>query len=722
MQSRSAPSAGAFARLFLLAVLCVTPALSCGGCGDGDKSDDTQPVPDGPYGDVLSTLCQTIDRCPDGLGYPIAYRNTSECAAILNFLFTCRLTERDVGNDTTVFGVKQITPDMDEEEARACIAWLEEAECGALRQTGENSPCANVFQSDDDEGDVNVGTAAVDEPCNDDSDCQPDLYCVSGSSDPETGVVYCQVCKPRLGAGEECQQVDRSCQEGLHCKYFENEPRKCAELDPDDTRCVEHEQCQSGFCDQNQDVLGGWGYCSSDGNEGDDCIPNTQEEAGPGCRLDLFCESGTCTPRRENGASCSEHFQCQNSNCHVEQEGGSGTCGLPDGMPCSYGEQCANQICIDETCGGPEGACTADEQCDDGEYCAGACRPPSCSCGGSGCPVGTCTPQGEGGGGACSDDSECPAGECNNGECTLGKQIGDACSASYECYPLGYCSNGACVERHDPGQACTALDSCKEPFLCVDGKCEIMNLQCSPASSGERCAFLRVCDDASYCDLLDGVTCKPRARQGESCTSSPIRGVETCAKDSYCAAGDSGETTCQARADVGEPCDGPCVDGAYCAGGVCQGDPVGRPCGYDTPCPPGLVCSDDAEVCLPPGGEGANCRETIECADEFFCENYDTCQPRRGQGQECRDTSECQKQLHCDDTSYTCVPDLGSGDPCDDRVQPCAEGLYCPSGIDQTCQPKLPPASDCNSNNQCLSGVCYSSSFCQAGPRCKIPD
>lgn len=708
-------------RLLVLA-MAAAATLSIAGCGcGGDDDSDLPDAPEGPWGDLLDEMCGVLDRCPGGLGYPIAYRSRRECVAILDFAISCRLTEDEISDDVSVWGVEQNRPELDDEAVAACIEWLAEASCDEVARGGEGTPCALAFAGDDDDDDDDSGSRAVDEECGGDYDCRPELYCQPGGADPEAALVTCQVCKPRRGVGEECQQYGRQCAESLHCRYEEDGPRLCAPLDPDGTRCVESEQCASGFCNETLDELGGWGQCDPGGREGDACRDESETEGlGSDCRLELHCDGGTCQPRRENGATCSDGWECAAYLCE------EGTCGRADGSACYDHPECASGLCIEEVCSPrQDGACVRDEQCEAPEICQGACRPPDCYCSGSGCPIGTCSTEGGGGGGGyCEDDSDCASGDCDDGACTTPRAIGDPCAESYECYPLGTCGNGVCVERFDPGEECGALDSCKEPFLCIDGRCELMNVVCEPAAAGELCAWLRVCDEDSWCDLFDGVTCKPRAGEGEECQTSFIPGIETCRTGLTCEGDESGTFRCRARPAIGDPCTTTCIEGAFCFEGTCQSGPIGQPCDeYDAPCPAGLFCDDRSEVCLPPGGQGAPCEESSHCTEEFFCESYRDCQPRRGVGESCNDTQECRHELHCSNDTYTCQADLSEGELCDARYAPCAEGLWCPNGgIDPSCTELTAAGEPCSSNEECESGACYSYSWCQAAPDCVIPD
>lgn len=692
-------------------LLCVGAlSLSCKGC-KGTPNNDALEVPGGEFGEVLSAMCGTLDRCPGAFGAAIAYRSRDECAAILNFAMTCRLTETEIDDDRSIWGVERREPNVDGTNLDACKQWLASTPCDQLERTSRSSPCGDVLDLnfDDDGDDEPRGHAGIDEACEDDDDCRPELFCTGGQSDEAQGIHYCRVCRERAGQGDDCR--DARCAAGLYCKSEDDgTTARCAAPEADGFRCYADEQCASGWCNTSLEELGGWGQCDAGGKLGDPCVDELRDDGSvkPTCRAELHCDDGTCQARVPNGGACPDAYACVQAACT------EGTCGVPDGSPCSWDGECATELCIDGICGLHDDKCLLDEHCAPGEFCAGACQPPNCEC--SGCPVGTCTPSGQGG---CQDDSDCGTGECNDGVCSAGPQLGDACTQTYECYPVGQCVNNVCVEKSGPGEACTALDGCVDPFLCVEGTCQIMNLTCEPARAGRRCTWLRVCDDSSWCDLFDGVTCKPRARLGAECETTLLRDVETCMPGSTCTYDEaSGTNRCVALPKLGEPCTGQCDTGSFCFGGVCQGDPVGRRCDYDNPCPSGLRCHDDLEVCAPPAAVGESCRDTVDCADGLFCERYDSCQPRKSAGAECNDTSECARELHCSRDTWTCTADLPAGAECSSSEEECAEGFFCDSGA---CTLARAPGADCSSNEECLSGFCYSYSFCAAQAECTLP-
>jgi hypothetical protein len=691
------------------------------GCSDDKESSEKASSTNlpGEYLSVLTGLCETIDRCPNVLPRPIAYRTKNECAAILGFAFTCRITDTDLPNDTTVYGVKQVIPNIDEAAAKTCLEWLKTTSCSQINIGGQDSPCSNLLMGSS-EDEAPSGSAGLNDECNGDYDCQADFYCLPATADEMKAISYCQVCVPRVAQGTECQQGLRMCQDGLHCSYVQDAARQCLPPSADGGRCVESEECASEFCNYALDELGGWGKCDAGGKPGDVCrVEPELNSMGSDCRQESFCDQGTCAERKPSGASCEAERECAKVRCI------DGTCGTPDGTSCYERGECASNLCIDDLCGGPAGACQGDENCPAGQTCSTSCRPPNCFCSGSGCSVGTCSVPDSGNSNndveTCTDDYDCLSQSCDNGVCAPMPAIGDACSDSYQCYPLGFCSGGTCVQKFAPGKDCSGgIDSCEEPFLCIEGRCEIMNLSCEPAPAGSLCTFLRVCDENSWCDLIGGVRCRPRAALGQECQNSPIRGVETCAVGSLCLAGDDGVSRCSKSPAVGEACTSTCADGAACYQGTCAAPPVGQACDpYGTGCPEGFVCADRRDyICVPPSLKDQECRDTMECAPGLFCENYRSCVDRKVAGTECSDTVECLENLWCNRDSRTCEPRATQGTECRTYEDACALGFYCDSS---TCEALKAPGESCSSDEVCASGACYGSGFCLGDAQCVVP-
>ncbi len=701
-------------RIFWVFPFALTFLVACSDDKESSEKATSTNLP-GEYLSLLTGLCDTVERCPDVLPRPIAYRTKNECAAILGFALTCRLTDTDLPNDTTVYGVEQVIPNVNADVSRACLAWLQNAPCAEIDIVREDSPCAEVLANSG-EDEAPSGNAGLNEMCSGDNDCQSEFYCSAATVDETRGISYCQVCIPRVAQGTECDQYSRMCQDGLVCRYIPDNGRQCLPLAAEGEPCLDQRECASDFCNFALNDLAGWGKCDTGGHPGEACrVEPELNFMGTDCRQESFCEEGTCTLRKVNGNACATDRECSNYRCI------DGTCGAPDATPCNERTECASGLCINQLCGGPEGACQADDNCEAGLICVGACRMPDCYCTGSGCPAGTCGSPGASNNGeeTCTDDYECLSQSCTNGVCDPQPAIGDACNDSFQCYPYGFCSGGVCVEKFAPGKECSGgIDSCQEPFLCIEGRCEIMNLTCEPAPAGSLCTLLRVCDDDSWCDLTGGVRCRPRSKLGQECQTSPIRGVETCEADSICLPGDDDVYRCSKAPGVGEACTSTCANDAACFNGICAAPPTGQRCDPDGRCPEGFVCADRDYVCVPPALKGQECRESKECATGLFCENYQSCVDRKGAGAACSDGTECQEDLWCSRDTYTCEPRTAQGAECRTYEDACAQGFYCDSS---TCEVLKGPGAACSSDEVCASGVCYQSSFCLADAQCVLP-
>lgn len=202
------------------------------------------------------------------------------------------------------------------------------------------------------------------------------------------------------------------------------------------------------------------------------------------------------------------------------------------------------------------------------------------------------------------------------------------------------------MKQKGPNETCDALDSCLAPYFCVQQKCAPLNLACAPASAGQGCAYLRVCDDSSRCDLTT-FTCKARAAIGETCTTD-----DGC-KAGYCSGG-----KCAALLASGASCasEVECASGLHCVTGKCAPGPAGDPCDrYDGPfCPDGYFC--DHDVCAAgTAGQGQSCSSTGPgCVAGFGCVSG-MCATRKPLGATCNYTNEACVSGICDSSYNLCL-------------------------------------------------------------------
>jgi hypothetical protein len=111
-----------------------------------------------------------------------------------------------------------------------------------------------------------------------------------------------------------------------------------------------------------------------------------------------------------------------------------------------------------------------------------------------------------------------------------------------------------------------------------------MPLDCEPSAPGEICAFLRVCSEDAYCDVLDDFTCQARVAVGEAC-------------------------------DDFLPLSTSCVSGASCNEGACTSYArEGESCAAAA-CDPALAsCDPSTSTCRPLRFRGETCSQDEECA------------------------------------------------------------------------------------------------------------
>ncbi|MBX7096104.1 MAG: hypothetical protein K1X89_00190 [Myxococcaceae bacterium] len=614
-----------------------TAAFALSGC----KCSGSGPSPE--LAGVLNSYCKFMDRCPDSVEIPIAYRSTGECVDILNFVTTCRVDQvKGADGDRTPVLVKS-NPMVDAAQADACKAYLDSASCStkvlgcdSATDAGCN-PCSSLFSPTT----SSTGTTpkvGLDQKCDDSSNqCAAGLYCLGPRSTPDGGQT-CRVCKPLRTLGGDCVDPPHvPCGPGLFCNTTTG---ACAGLLASGATCQQWGDCQSGFCNF------GTMACDPGGKAGDACTK-------PGDCRNGYCDSTNhCADRQPNGGPCLSSADCQQSNC----DPGTKTCGLPEGATCSSSGQCQG-YCDSSGSRTCKSAAALGASCTDSDRCQSKyCHPSNKVCVkqcGQGCAAGeycdsygTCAaPKSDGS--SCRDPEECQSGFCNdNDQCAKRPGIGDACAGYSDCSPKGLCSGGKCVAFAKPGEACTGLDSCAPPFLCTKGTCQLISLTCEPAKLGDQCTWLQVCDAQGYCNVLNSFTCEAKKASGASC----LRSVEctsglycgnrtcttyategaTCNRETVCAAGlfcdsSSSPSKCAKPKAVGEKCSNPtdCQSGdcQYLStlGQVCVAQCIAVPPGDQPACHP-AKCTDQNATC---GTIDGGCGEPVYCGQ--CTKAYETC-------------------------------------------------------------------------------------------------
>jgi hypothetical protein len=386
------------------------------------------------------------------------------------------------------------------------------------------------------------------EPCDEDRNCTTNYVCYLhaciGVDDMPEGAP-CKV-------DDNC--VDHRCASGICVKPKPNgqpcsDPKGCLTNIcfqgacglPDGQPCAGNkESCRSGGCPL--------GICGVPKEDGTSCTSPTE------CKSDV-CLAGVCFTLKKKGETCTSTAQCaEYLFCFCS--GGRCVAKLPDGASCRVNDDCADGLCKDGSCTSPN-ACSTDADCPPGKYCA----PPASAFLKSMCAARKVN------GSPCDKDHECQSKWCSPASqlCKDQPAMGQPCSP-FECPLDGYCLGGICTPRKKPGEACDPSFisdlECFAPAYCQGGTCKPMSMVCAPATSGSTCTLFLLCDDSSYCDLLGGLTCKPRRGDGEACQDF-MGIVNQCQKGSHCVSG-----TCAPYARLGQSCAVHACDPgeAYCDG------------------------------------------------------------------------------------------------------------------------------------------------------------
>ena len=374
--------------------------------------------------------------------------------------------------------------------------------------------------------------------------------------------------------------------------------------------------------------------------------------ANADCRSGYYCDLGTCTPLRPNGAPCSTGTMCISTHC----EGGlccnSGECclGANECTPvsckdatcvsntCTYSNSSA--VCAVGSCGGIDsltysapktcagGSCPANAtqtncngsnvcklySCDPIDGCKSANKASGTECLPSKCTGATLTSASRcDGAGSCTVGA---TGACTNGyQCTAdGSACRTSCTSDSHCVSSRICMGGACVPLLADGTVCTGNPQCQSGY-CGNGIC------CAPG--GQCCTAASQCNDSNLCtdDLCTGFVCahannnKPCA--AASCAGATYSAAKTCSGGS-CSAG--GATT---NCDLGQSC--MVYECSQTLGCISNAAEQGLPCG-DANCSgtlftPPSVC-DGFGNCAP--------SPSTACDDNNVCTGAETCSTTLG--------------------------------------------------------------------------------------------
>jgi hypothetical protein len=201
---------------------------------------------------------------------------------------------------------------------------------------------------------------------------------------------------------------------------------------PDGASCETDSDCASGVCASVEGVCGAQPF-------------------GSLCAYHTDCASGDCedTCVQGKGQTCSDAMFCDDAFiCY------GGTCQPPhpDGQPCQSDEDCANDVCVNGTCGAlaDGSACTMDAECQ-----AAICED------------GVCGRRANGA--ACVNDWDCASLICEHGVCEAQQADGTSCVRDVDC-TSNWCDSGVCTTMLANGAPCTSAALC-ESSICTGGQC-----------------------------------------------------------------------------------------------------------------------------------------------------------------------------------------------------------------------------------------------------------
>ena len=523
-----------------------------------------------------------------------------------------------------------------------------------------------------------------------------------------------KACSPYLCAGTACGTtcaVKTDCAANFYC----NPSHQCVPELTAGAPCTTAESCGTGICVDgvccNSQCTGQCQACNVATSPGV-CSPITDKVphgSRPACTGDGSACQGVCDG--VNTGSCAlpgSSTQCRAPTCTggtatlVAACQGNGTC------PAVQTQACAPGICQAASgpkaiCVGSNGTpCTADVECQTGNYCsAGVCIPKITD------------------GTACAADSQCANGHCVDNLC-----CNSACDGQCE----------ACDVAGSPGK-CTAVTD-KKPHggrpACVSdpqypacaGQCDGKNLlACVFPGAGTSCR------DAS---CTNDVATLPASCTGTG-TCSPAQ-QQACQAPNGC---DATATICE----NGCASDRDCAVNKYCSGGVCVPTlPLGASCSTSGQCTAfcvdGVCCNTSCDhqceacnkegICSPVTGapvlprQACNTDGNAACVGTCNGTNPDAC-TYPGDTKQCSAgscasgvatlTTFCDGEGSCPlPQNQICAPADCVGTLCGGGCPTiaCAAGSYCSAGV---CEPKLGQGKTCNDNSQCANGLC-TDGFC----------
>ena len=639
--------------------------------------------------------CAALDSdCAQGMCQP----ETGECTA-------------DPVADGIVCDDSDLCTDEDSCQAGSCTGTP--ADCSDLEEPCKTASC------DAQTGQCVTEPVPTGESCDDDSLCTVDDQCKFGE------------CK---GEDVDCSTMNGPCQAGV-CDPTDG---LCvADVFPNGTvcddgnSCTDEENCSEGICGGGIHVPDGE-LCDDDDEctDGDVCLAGACQGEGKDCSgvTDSPCMTGVCDSETgeckaepiedpacvcwdaPNGTACDD-----GQNCTHDDTCSDNLC-IGQALECSsYGDECNEGVCSEET-----GKCTKSpinfgKPCDDGFACTDFDK----------CKAGGC----EGDLLDCSHmDGPCALGFCDEelGNCDAKKLTDDTpCDDGDICTGHDHCTDGECGGDFDLCAACFDED---QGNGCGDGNACTVNTVCiislgqlvcigeekdCPEMMGQ-CSFGACDSDSGDCEahnMPDGISCDDGdlCTVMDTCDSGDCVGISKECNDGAlpCAIGscnpDTGKCSFEPIED-GAQCDdsNPCTLEDTCIGGNCAG--ALKDCGdVEGPC---MVGECDAET----GECGIALEDGVDCNDFDPCTTADSCVDGECIGKDicfCLDKEDgtpCNDGYPCT-VDDTCVKGGCDGTPkdCSDLAEECHVGV-CIAATGECSSVPVQDGSPCADGNKCTAG------------------
>ncbi|MFL5304904.1 MAG: hypothetical protein ACJ8F1_06800 [Polyangia bacterium] len=573
-------------------------------------------------------------------------------------------------------------------------------------QTGPQTICA-PFNCD-----ATAGQCFPD--CRSDTDCAPNVKCVSGSCGPKPQGAVCT-------NGTQC--ASGFCADGVCCNVACggacvscNQPARLGVCWPIQAGVADpHKVCR----DQGATSCGQTGVC--DGLGGCDlykaetvCLPpvcsatDHLKTAGTCDGLGICRAQGneSCAPFRCSGGACLSRC-ATDADCVGGQSCQKGSCGLkPKGQSCGGAGECATGFCVDGVC------------CD--SACTGSCRSCALSTAMGTCtsiPAATTDPRKvcmDQGAASCGTDGKCdgtggcrtyaPGTICGGERCASGVYTPPStCDGTRQCVAP---SSTACTPYACNGSrcftACTIDANCSAGNICTGNSCGKVPIGAS-CSTGTQCAS-GICAQGVCCSTACTGSCKSCALAG---SAGVCKNVGAGATDPAGACLDKGSASCSTNGK----CDGAGACQLYAKGTTCKAAScsAGTFTAAATCNGAGACGTTDSTTCVPFACSASGCKTTCmadaDCTAPAVCQGG-TCKTLSGGGTACTSDAACATG-HCTDGFCCAVASCGSCQSCglkgkEGTCTPVAAGT-----VDATC-PIMAPTS------------CGTTGSCDAGGKCAV--